>query len=732
MVKQKIIIVSNRLPISVSKVNGKLKFTNSAGGLATAVSSLGGNASDHLWIGWPGIASDDLSQKDRRQITTRLHRDGCYPVFLTKKQVKKFYDGYCNATIWPLFHYFQTFTNHNDDFWRSYKEVNVLFKKAVLHYATPQTNIWIHDYHLMLLPSLLRSALPKASIGFFLHIPFPSFELYRLLPNRRSIIEGILGANLIGFHTYDYVRHFLSSVQRTTGFESERGIITLADRTVTVDAFPIGIDYEKFSDTAKSDAVLRETKLLGEHYKDMQIILSVDRLDYSKGIPSRLEAFELFLKRYPRFNKKVVVVLVAVPSRVTVEAYKNLRADVEQTISHINGMYGTVDWTPISYQFKNIEFEQLVALYQRADVAMVTPLRDGMNLVAKEYIASKQKSTGVLILSELTGAVDELHEAERINPNDSQGIATIIKNALTMPRSKQREKLHSMQQRLQSYSVQEWATDFTDQLKQSTKVQAQLSDKLLSTATTKNIVRAFMSAKRRTLLLDYDGTLADFVSSPLHTKATPSKALLKVLEKLAKQPRTNVHIISGRTREALDVWFGHLPLSLVAEHGFWVKNNKTWAQEDVAFKKYKKDIISVMEGYAQRTPGAHIEEKDFSIVWHYRNTPPELAYARNASLQHDLRHVLNNDEIQIVNGDKIIEVKPQGTNKGTITNELLVENKSDFVLCIGDDATDEDMFRALPKSAYSIKVGLGETRARNQLPSVNKVLNLLKQLSQAK
>lgn len=729
MDKQKLIIVSNRLPISVSKENGELVFTSSPGGLATAMSSLGGAPSKRLWIGWPGIASDELTPADRRKITARLRSEGCYPVFLTREQITGFYDNYSNETIWPLFHYFQAQTEYSEASWQMYKEVNDLFKKAVLKNAHPNATIWIHDYHLMLLPDMLRTQLPKSSIGFFLHIPFPSFELFRLLPGRKEIIDGLLGANLIGFHTYDYVRHFLNTVLRTTGYENERGTIMLDERTVAVDAFPIGIDYQRFAEAVEVPRTKNEIQLLNEHYKGMQIILSIDRLDYSKGITKRLEAFEQFLAKYPRFCKKVVLVVIAVPSRVDVEAYKNLRRAIEESVSRINGLYGTVDWTPISYQYKNLDFEQLVALYARGDVAMVTPLRDGMNLVAKEYVASKQNTCGVLILSELTGAIDELHEAERINPNDTTSIVHAMKLALTMPKKAQLEKLASMQKRLSSYTVQEWAADFIRQLELSKQAGAERFDKLLTANDTSEIVNSFKSARHRTLLLDYDGTLSGFVSSPKHSKAAPSKVLLKVLETLARTPNTKLYIISGRTREALDAWFGHLPLGLVAEHGFWVKQGDTWAQEDVSFKKHKQDVLEIMENYAARTPGAMIEEKNFSVVWHYRNTPPELAYARNASLRHDLRNLLSDSDVQVLGGSKIIEVKPHGTHKGTVVSELLFENQSDFVISIGDDDTDEDMFEVLPETAYSIKVGLGNTRARYQVPSVNKVLSLLKVLA---
>ena len=361
--KQKFIIVSNRLPVSVSRQNGKLVFNPSPGGLATAVSSVDAPDTGKLWIGWPGITSEELRPGERALITRKLRSSGCYPVFLTKIQVANFYDGYSNATIWPMFHYFQSLAKFNASHWQSYKEVNELFSKTVAKQADPEASIWVHDYHLMLMPSLLRNRLPETEIGFFLHIPFPSYEIFRLLPNRQEILNGLLGADLIGFHIYDYARHFLTSTHRILGLESTHGSIVLDDRMARVDAFPIGIDYEKFKAAVTDDITLAEVRTLKDHYRNQKIILSVDRLDYSKGILKRLEAFEQFLKDNPRYHKKVVLVVIAVPSRIEVETYKDLRDVIEKTVSRINGTFASVDWTPISYQFQNLPFEQLVALY---------------------------------------------------------------------------------------------------------------------------------------------------------------------------------------------------------------------------------------------------------------------------------------------------------------------------------------------------------------------------------
>jgi len=729
MSKQKFIIVSNRLPVSVSKVEGKLVYTPSSGGLATAMSSLKVGTNDRIWIGWPGIANEDLTSADKAAITRKLKTFGCAPVYLSRQQVADFYAGYSNATLWPLFHYFQSYALHETAHWKAYREVNRLFAQATKRSTTDSATIWVHDYHFMLLPKLLRELLPQSSIGFFLHIPFPSFEIFRLLPNRREILEGLLGADLVGFHTYDYASHFMHSVLRTLGLEYKHGSIILGDRTVTVDAFPIGIDYKKFAEAPKQAAVRQEIKVLDEHYKDKKIILSVDRLDYSKGIANRLEAFERFLHDNPRWHKKVVLAVVAVPSRTEVQMYKDLRDQIEQTVSRINGQYATVDWTPISYQFKNLPFEQLVALYAKADIALLTPLRDGMNLVAKEYITAKQRNPGVLILSEMTGAVDELPEALRINPNDTHAIVQAIKSALFMSKSEQRLRLYAMQRRLSQYTVQRWASDFLEQLEHSRQSRMERSAKLLTNGKRAQLLAGFHTAKTRTLFLDYDGTLRNFVTSPDPTKAGPSKILQRLLARLAKLPATEVCIISGRPRKALDTWFKDTNFTLVAEHGAWIKQDGEWAREEDSFDEYKRVLLPILNRYAERTAGARVEEKTFSLVWHYRNVPPELAYARNTSLEHELNSALSDTDVGVFSGHKIIEIKPRSINKGAVVGELYASKPTDFVLCIGDDYTDEDMFRALPDEAYTIKVGFGDTGARYQLASVEKVTQLLKNLS---
>lgn len=727
MTKHEFIIVSNRLPVSVTKHSGKLIFTPSSGGLATAMSSLQPN--NRLWVGWPGIPADDLSASDKKVIRERLEKDGYLPVFLTKDQVQRFYNGYANDTLWPIFHYFQSFAQYDEAHWAAYQEVNQLFAKEITKHAHSRTRIWVHDYHLMLLPELLRRSLPTSTIGFFLHTPFPSYEVFRLLPSRKQLLEGLLGADLIGFHIYDYTRHFLSSVLRICGIESNKGVILHDNRVIKTDMFPIGIDYGKFTRALNTKKTREQTEKIAKRYRGQKIILSVDRLDYSKGIPKRLEAYEKFLNDYPQYHKKVVLVVIAVPSRTEVGVYKELREKVENHISRINGAFGKIDWTPITYQFQNLPFEQILALYQQADLALVTPLRDGMNLVAKEYIASKQTRPGVLILSEMAGASDELSEAMTVNPMDIGGIALAIHAALDLPKKEQLARLAPMQHRLANYTTARWAADFIEQLEQTRQRQVQNGNKLFGPATQQQVVHSFRTAKNRLILLDYDGTLANFVPTPDPAAAAPSPFLTSLLSHLAHLSGTTLAIVSGRPRAALESWFNESPrLTLAAEHGAWIKADNSWTQQKATLADHRAAITRLLERYAERTPGVQIEQKDFAIVWHYRNVPPELAFARNAQLRHELKQLLDNTDIGVYNGSKVIEIKPRNIHKGAVCENLLARSPADFILCIGDDYTDEDMFQALPTHAHTIKVGLDDTAARWQIASVEKVLLLLEQL----
>jgi trehalose 6-phosphate synthase/phosphatase len=418
--KKRIVIVSNRLPITLEKKRGDIKYKKSVGGLATGMASFYGDY-DSLWIGWCGVPKENLTSQQIEQITETLHRDyRSHPVFLTKSEVNSFYYGFCNKTIWPLFHYFPNFTVYDRSMWNAYKKVNRMYAEQVLRHLEPGDTLWIHDYHLMLLPELIRRSTQDVKIGFFLHIPFPSFEIFRLMPWRKELLEGLLGAHLIGFHTYDYVRHFHSSIRRLLGYEHELGRIIMPNHVVRVDAFPMGIDYDRYAGAGEKGSVKQEVEKILRKVGGQKVILSVDRLDYSKGILNRLEAFDHFLHEYPEYREKVVLILIAVPSRTGVETYQILKKDLDETIGRINGKYGSIGWVPVWYLYRFLPFDELTAVYSLAQVALVTPLRDGMNLIAKEYVATKRDKPGALILSGMAGSASELGEAIIVNPNNTE------------------------------------------------------------------------------------------------------------------------------------------------------------------------------------------------------------------------------------------------------------------------------------------------------------------------
>ena len=723
----RLLVVANRLPLNTARRAGELHFRPSPGGLAVGLSSLP-DSCEQVWIGWPGITSEKLSAEDKEQIRKRLAEENCRPIFLSRRQMEGYYQGFCNKTIWPLFHYFAMRTLYEKRFWKMYEQVNRVFCDEVMEIAKPDDRIWVHDYQLMLLPQLLRERLPESDIGFFLHIPWPSFELFRLLPWREEILNGLLGADLIGFHTYDYVRHFLSSVCRITGLEHTLGRVSFGSRIVKIDAFPMGIDYERYSQAINDANVEKEVGKILKKIGKRRIIISIDRLDYTKGIIQRLEAFDLFLSDNPEYKGEVTLVLVAVPSRTGVEDYKMLRERLEQLVSRVNGEHGTMGYMPVWYLYRSLPFKELTALYHIADVALVTPLRDGMNLIAKEFIAAKTDSPGVLIISEMTGAARELGEALIVNSFDKAAIVNAIKESLEMPLLEKVERNKVMQERLRRYNVSRWSGDFLDALSEIKKTQKEFCVRELSEPISRKLVRDYAKSRKRLFLLDYDGTLVGFKGRP--EQAGPDDEIMGLLRSLSSNPRNNIVIISGRDKATLEEWFGNLGTALVAEHGAWIRHgSEKWQCMQSFEAEWKDSIRPILELYSERTPGSMVEDKNFSLGWHYRRADPELAYVRGQELKGALLSLTENLDVGVFEGNKILEVKSMGINKGRAVELWMKEQEWDFILAAGDDYTDEEMFSVLPDEAYSVKVGFGASRARFSVDSEREIRLLLEKLT---
>ncbi len=723
---QKLLIVSNRLPISIVKGKRGLRFESSVGGLATGLGSFY-KSYDSTWIGWAGIELEKLKAEEEEDIRARLLSESCYPVFISQRDIEDHYHGFCNRTIWPLFHYFPPYAVYSNNLWQAYKRVNDIFSDAIVDIAEEGDTIWIHDYHLMLLPKLIRKKLPGATVGFFLHIPFPSFETFRLLPWRRQILDGLLGADLVGFHTYDYVWHFLDSVHRLCGYEVAMGKITTADRTITADVFPLGIDYKRFSSAAQSVKVQTEIGKFRERLGNRKAILSIDRLDYTKGIPQRLEAFNLFLERNPEYKEKLTLILVVAPSRTKVQHYELLKKQIDELVGAINGKHGSIGGTPIWYLYRSLPFHSIVALYGLADIALITPLRDGMNLIAKEYIATKTDGKGILILSETAGAARELGEAIIINVNNPDEIVRALEEALAMPDEEQIERTRIMQKRLQRYDVTRWAGEFIDGLLSTKKFQKEMEAKALTDEMRIKLLGDFQKGKQRLILLDYDGTLVPFVGKP--QRAKPSDEVLRLLAELTENHQSEVVLISGRDKGTLEKWFGGLNIGLAAEHGAWTKEKGgEWEIAEALTSDWKEQIRPILELCVDRIPGSFIEEKGFSLVWHYRKADSSLSDIRARELVNDLRNLTANLNLQVLEGSKVVEVKNAGVNKGRAATQWISRVKWDFILAIGDDLTDEDIFKVLPATAYSIKVRFSASAAKFNLGSPSQVRALLKEM----
>jgi trehalose 6-phosphate synthase/phosphatase len=726
---KRLILIANRLPVTVEvKKNGEIAYNASVGGLATGLQSLN-TRYECVWIGFSGVSVDSREKIHMGTIDAALMREhNSFPVPLTHQDVRLYYNGFANKTIWPLFHYFPYYTSFDTETWDAYVSVNRKFLESLVKVYREGDIIWVHDYHLMLLPGMIRTSIPDAKTGFFLHIPFPSYEVFRLLPWRKEILAGLLGSDLIGFHTFGYLRHFLSSIQRIAGIENSMGTLKLEGRDIKCDIFPMGIDYRRYSGYMEDWRIVKEIAAFSKNLENRKMILSMDRLDFTKGIVERLDAFERFLEKYPEYHEKVQMVLVAVPSRTKVETYIALRRRINEQVGRINGKYNTLTWSPIQYLYQSLSFGTIVTLYHCADVCLVTPLRDGMNLVAKEYIASRVNADGMLVLSEMAGCAEELGEALVVNPNNREEVADAIAHALEMSAEEKRRRISSMQHRLKRNDVFKWTDSFIEKLDSLKKDEGAFTGKALAHGALDGMMKAFDAGLLRLIMLDYDGTLVPF--SELPEFAVPDRELSLILGALAENDGNTVAIISGRNREFLDAHFGRLPITLVSEHGAWIRRpGEEWKTMASLDTEWKSDIRSLLELYCDRTPGTFIEEKDFALAWHYRRADAGLASMRAMELKGNLLNMIANRELGILEGNKVIEVKSLEVSKAKVASLLLSAGEFDFILAAGDDVTDEDLFAAVPEHGYSIKVGIGASRARYLVEGVLAMRRLLRRLT---
>jgi trehalose 6-phosphate synthase/phosphatase len=731
----RLILVSNRLPLKSAPKGSRKLFVESDGGLVSSIKSYfeqGGTQDSFSEKVWVGVA--DFSEARWEKFSAQKHELSyrIEPLFVEEATYNKFYNGFCNATIWPLFHYFPSFAHFEASTFQAYEEVNRIFCQRLSEIIRAGDTVWIHDYQLMLLPGMLRNRFPDITIGFFLHIPFPAFDVFRLLHRKwkEKIIHGLLGADLLGFHTHEYVQHFLKTMRMVCGDDNRYREIFTRGTVVKADLYPLGIDFDRFAGAGASEQVVAHKKAIHEKFGETRILFSVDRLDYTKGVTHRLSGFERFLELFPAWRGKVVFILVVVPSRQIVSKYNERRKLIEEQVGRINGRYSSLEWQPIIYRYSQLSFEELCALYQVAHVALITPLRDGMNLVAKEYVASRAGDDGVLILSELAGAANELGEAQLVNPTDRDEVAHAIEKAVQMTPEEQVRCMKPMRERIREKDVRIWVRNFMEDLRIIKLRQREVKVSEVSPRIENEIVSAFRAAGKRLLLLDYDGTIMPIRQKPSHS--TPTGEVIALLRELSSREATEVVIISGRNFRELDEWLGFLPIHIVAEHGASLKvRGESWQHHAEPDPSWKDLVRTTFELYTSRSPGSFIEEKQYTMAWHYREMDASLGFTRSRELLDNLHHMIRNSRLNVLDGNKVIEVRTAGIDKGVATRRIVSLLPSEFIFAAGDDQTDEDIFLALNGKAYSIRIGQDMTAARYRASSQQQVFGLLTRLSQA-
>ena len=723
----RIILVSNRLPVTVRRGRrGAQELSVSSGGLVAGLNPLH-EKRNGIWIGHPGDEPDHLSSV--ALATRRL-----VPVNVPDSDYRAYYEGYGNSALWPLFHYLLETCEFDPAHFEAYRRVNEMFAEVVAENVRPGDAVWIHDYQLMLLPHLVRERVQDVRIGFFLHTPFPSAEVFRVLPQREQILRGLMGADLIGVHTYEYADHLRRSLRRLLGVESREGSAWFDGREVRIETHPLGIDVESLRDRAFSRSADRTLANHKETFGERRVILGVERLDYTKGVPLKLEAFRLLLQDSPELRKNVVYLQVAVPSREAIESYQDLKAEVERLVGEINGVYGGPAHIPVHYLYRSIPQEELGALYRLADVAFVAPVRDGLNLVAKEYVACRDDGGGVLVLSEFAGALSEMGEALRVNPWDIEGTANTLKRALEMDFGERNERMLPMHRRVVSNGVQRWVDRFMASLLNPRHAPAESPPLLEPEVLANTMAHHFAEANSALLMLDYDGSLREFTDH--YDDAIPTEEILGLLQALSTLPDVEVYMNSGRSRDVLDNWFGGVGVSLIAEHGSWIKQNgdsgweRMGAPPNVA---WKEEVRPVLNEYVDRTPGARIEEKSSALVWHYREADEDLGPWQALELTAVLETRFANEPVQVTTGALVIEIRQQGFDKGR-AYDFVKERRGpyDFTLVTGDDRTDEDVFERLVPGNYSVRVGVGGSAALTAVASPAAMRRLLRALAETR
>jgi trehalose 6-phosphate synthase/phosphatase len=708
-----VVVLSNRLPITVRRDGSVTKVERSAGGLVAALDPGLANRGG-AWVGWPGgplPSGFELPDDSRYRIV---------PVALSKNELRRYYLDFANGTLWPLLHSFSTRMELDREGWAVYERVNERFAAAALAAAGECDLFWIHDYQLMRVAPHIRAARPDARIAFFLHVPFPPYDLFRILPWDRDLLRGLLACDLIGFHSKGYVQNFVDSVERLLGARVDRGAgkIEHGERTVSVAAFPIGIDCDRYERWAL-EAVPRPPG--GE-----RLVLGVDRLDYTKGLPEKISAFERLLDLHPEHRERVALLQIAEPSRGEVPEYQRLKREVDELVGRVNGRFATSRWTPIRYLHRSLPPQELAGLYRDAEIALVTPLRDGMNLVAKEFVVSQVGEPGVLILSRLAGAAETMTEALRVNPYNIDEVAHALQLALEMDLAERSSRMRALQQRERRNDVHAWFERVLAAVAVVVEPVRAIDDDDFE----RWLGQGQQDPHRLALFLDFDGTLAEIVSDPREARLSPS--MRDALRACQRRSDTELAVVSGRALEDLRGVVDLPGLVLVGNHGLEIDDPSVppFVHPDAA--QYAEPLRELARALAQDAePGVWVEEKGGSLTLHYRNADPQ----HHPAVADRARTIIRQAGFQPRNALCAVEARaPTGWDKGDAVLHLLRARHGPAwaehvrVVYAGDDDTDEDVFRALQGLGATFRIGRADrpTLAAHRLPDANAVEKLLR------
>ena len=718
------IVVSNRLPVDYQEgPDGETQWKSSPGGLVTALEPVM-RAADGAWIGWTGVADREFDPFEHDGISI-------IPVPLSADELEEYYEGFSNDTLWPLYHDVIAPPSFHREWWDAYVRVNRRFAEAAARAASDGAVVWVQDYQLQLVPRMLRETRPDLVIGFFNHIPFPAYGIYSQLPWRRQVIDGLLGADVIGFQRAADAGNFSRAVRRLFGYKTHGTIIDTPagngeTRRVVARHFPISIDAAGFEEIARRPDVQARAREIRESLGNPEtIMLGVDRLDYTKGIRHRLKAFAELLRDGRLEVEDVTLVQVASPSRERVETYRQLRDEIELAVGRLNGDYSTLGHQAVAYLHHGYPREEMVALYLAADVMLVTALRDGMNLVAKEYVASRFDADGVLLLSEFTGASDELRQAVLVNPHDIEGLKDAVVESVRMPKRERSRRMRALRRRVRENDVAKWSATFLETLTGAGIIAPGVSDPLEAA------IMRLAGTERLLVALDFDGTLAPLVDRPEDARATDRSR--SAIERLAAADDTRVAIVSGRALESLgEVASPPDGTLLSGSHGVELQLDPAGVTIDLRDSEVAKleRLSSIVEEVAAEADGAWIERKPAGLALHTRR----LSTTAGTALQHTARDKVEAELLGITvrTGKAVLEFAVRSSDKGESLDRLRQHVGATATIYIGDDVTDEDAFAALDDDDVGVKVGQGKSIATYRVRSPEDVAEVLERLADAR